>query len=152
MEPNNKIHLAINMPAISIETATEKVEVKVAKRRNVQALAYVLGMTAAAMPPGFLGTAEAMAGKPIKYREEGPLEYDSWLDANYEELDLEAAETGMDRELGYDFDHFADVRYDKYVTEYWRDNPLSEVFRKAEAKRQRQAERNLRNRPIRGSL
>ena len=159
MEPNDKIHLAINMPAISIETATDEVEVKVAKRhyepqeyqkdyaneldfspserrvlvqsprrRNAQAMAYVLGMTAAAMPSAFLGTAEAMAGRPIKRQEEGPLEYDDWLEANYEDLGIEAAESGMDRELGFDFDDFADKRYERYVTEYWRGNDTGEAL------------------------
>ncbi len=133
---------------LDFSPSERRVLVQSLRRRNVQAMACVLGMTAAAMPPGFLGTAEAMAGRPIKRQEGGPLEYDDWLEANYEDLGIEAAESGMDRELGFDFDDFADRRYERYVTEYWRGNDTGRsTFEKAEAKRQRRAERNLRNRP-----
>lgn len=125
--------------------------------RKIQDLVTVLSV-AAMVAPGFMGTAEAMMGGPYKpptrRRELGPLEYGDWEDANYEELKIAAAESGADREIGFgfDFDYFARHRYDDYVEEYWRDNPLSETFRKAEEKRQRRLERNKRNRPIRGSL
>jgi len=127
--------------------------IRKARRRSLTSVYAALAMTA---PPGFMGTAEAMMGSPykshVRQRELGPFEYDDWVEANYEELNIAAAESGADREIGFDFDYFAQHRYDEYVGTYWRDNPLAETFRKAEEKRQRRLERNKRNRPIRGSL
>lgn len=98
--------------------------------RKIQDLVMVLSV-AAMVAPGFMGTAEAMMGGPYKpptrRRELGPLEYGDWEEANYEELKIAAAESGADREVGFDFDYFAEQRYEEYVTEYWRDNPLAEL-------------------------
>jgi hypothetical protein len=127
MEHKTEVHPDILEP-LDLAATERRVLVQSPRRRNVQAMAYVLGMTAAAMPSAFLGTAEAMAGRPIKRQEEGPLEYDDWLEANYEDLGIEAAESGMDRELGFDFDDFADKRYERYVTEYWRGNDTGEAL------------------------
>lgn len=137
-------------------TSDQRVVVTKARRRSKFSIYSVLAALAATAPTGFMGTAEALierSYKPtVKQRELGLLEYNDWEEANYEELKIAAAESGADREIGFDFDYFAQHRYDDYVEEYWRDNPLSETFRKAEEKRQRRLERNKRNRPIRGPL
>ena len=39
--------------------------------------------------------------------------YEAWLHANYEDLIIEAAETGADRELDFDFDEFCERKYFK---------------------------------------
>ena len=39
------------------------------------------------------------------------MNYEEWLGTNYEELEIEAAETGADRELDFDFDEFCERRY-----------------------------------------
>ena len=38
-----------------------------------------------------------------------------WLDENEEELSIEAAESGADREMGFDFETFAERRFDKLI-------------------------------------
>lgn len=43
------------------------------------------------------------------------LNFDQWLEANQEELDIKAAETGADRELDYDSDAFYEKEYEVYL-------------------------------------
>lgn len=53
--------------------------------------------------------------KSVKYVKPKILEMDAWLDIYADLLDIEAAETGMDRELSYDRGMFQDARYEKYL-------------------------------------
>lgn len=51
------------------------------------------------------------------------MDYEEWLDKNYDNLMIECAETGADRELDFDFDRFAEKRYYSLFTsqdfEFW---------------------------------
>jgi hypothetical protein len=44
-----------------------------------------------------------------------PLEYEAWYNANEQELTCMAAESGADRERGFDSEAFAEEQYDKYL-------------------------------------
>lgn len=39
------------------------------------------------------------------------LEYDEWLEINYDELLIQCAESGANDELDFDFDEFCEERY-----------------------------------------
>ena len=43
------------------------------------------------------------------------LNFDEWLNENYFDLNCEAAESGMDRELDFDRDLFEEKKYDEYL-------------------------------------
>ena len=43
------------------------------------------------------------------------LNFDEWLNENYNDLNCEAAESGMDRELDFDRDLFEERKYDEYI-------------------------------------
>ena len=43
------------------------------------------------------------------------LNFDEWLNENYFDLNCEAAESGMDRELDFDRDLFEEKKYDEYI-------------------------------------
>ena len=43
------------------------------------------------------------------------LEFDEWLDENYDELYIQAAETGEDRELDFDMEKMLEREYALYI-------------------------------------
>lgn len=43
------------------------------------------------------------------------MEFEDWLENNEEELTIECAETGADRELDFDFERFCEYRYEEYL-------------------------------------
>jgi len=47
-----------------------------------------------------------------------PLPMDVWEEVYQDELEIEAAESGQDRELGFDYDRFVERRYGQYVKEF----------------------------------
>jgi hypothetical protein len=48
------------------------------------------------------------------------LEFDDWLEYNVDEIDIELAESGADRELDFDSEKEYEARYFKYL-----DNPYN---------------------------
>ena len=58
-------------------------------------------------------------GYKIKTMKVGELlNYDDWYERNEEEINIELAETGADRELDFDSEKEFDDRYSKYVETY----------------------------------
>ncbi len=45
------------------------------------------------------------------------MNFDLWYEVNESDLDCEMAETGMDRELGFNKEDFLYTRYEDYVEE-----------------------------------
>jgi len=43
--------------------------------------------------------------------------FEDWYNENEEELSIECAETGADRELDFDFDQLSEDRYEIYLKE-----------------------------------
>lgn len=41
--------------------------------------------------------------------------YEDWLEENYEELNIRAAEAGLDREYDFDFDNWAEALYEVHL-------------------------------------
>lgn len=46
-----------------------------------------------------------------------PLEYEAWYDAHEQELTCMAAESGADRERGFDSEAFAEAQYAHYLAQ-----------------------------------
>ena len=47
-----------------------------------------------------------------------PLDYEAWYNANEQDLTCMAAESGADRERGFDSEAFAEEQYEKYLKEF----------------------------------
>lgn len=45
----------------------------------------------------------------------GYLEFERWLELSYDELRIEIAEQGFDRELDFNFDSFAEKKYEEFM-------------------------------------
>lgn len=44
-----------------------------------------------------------------------PLNFEEWYDVNEEEVYMEAAESGADREMDYDSEKYFEEKYEKYL-------------------------------------
>ncbi len=44
-------------------------------------------------------------------------DFDTWYEKNHEEIDIELAESGADRELDFDSEREYEVRYERYLNE-----------------------------------
>lgn len=49
-----------------------------------------------------------------------PLEFEQWLDINEDELKIQAAESGLDRDLDFDVENFLEREYEKYCAQFRR--------------------------------
>lgn len=47
-----------------------------------------------------------------------PLELEEWLNENEEQLNIEAAESGSDREMDYCPEAYAKIRYEQYLKDF----------------------------------
>lgn len=50
------------------------------------------------------------------------MNYEKWYDTNEEELHMECAESGADRELDFNFDDFCESKYEEYLVDLYKEN------------------------------
>ena len=55
------------------------------------------------------------------------LTFDEWYDKNEENLSIECAESGADREMDFDFGRFCEDRYDQYKNTIKHDESVEYV-------------------------
>ena len=64
-----------------------------------------------------------------------PLGFMEWYDKNHEEIDIELAENGADREMCFDMENEYDIRYDKYCESFYDESPVDLIEQENELTR-----------------